>query len=113
MGCTPAIKQNLAAKRGTDAANKSLQDRHKESEVKCKPSTKANEPIRRVEDIDLDKWFKHFKDKTAEEAVLHTLKQLKAQIGKLQKKHTGLDVVQVAINDCMEIIDKKIAKIKK
>ncbi len=44
--------------------------------------------------------------------VLHNLKQCKAQMGKLKSKKTAHVFTIDAIKDCMEIIDKKIAKIK-
>ncbi len=48
--------------------------------------------------------------KVSKEAVLHHLKQLKAQMGKERKQaHTGIR--KEAIRDCMEMIDKKIAKV--
>ncbi len=62
-----------------------------------------------------DKIFNSYKRgqydaKVSKEAVLHHLKQLKAQMGKERKQaHTGIR--KEAIRDCMEMIDKKIAKV--
>jgi len=49
--------------------------------------------------------------KVSKNAVLHHLKQVKAEMGKLKKKWKGFGVVQEGIANCMEIIDKKIAKV--
>lgn len=53
-----------------------------------------------------------YEESVSKNAVLHHLKQLKAQMGKLKKSYTGFGVVQGAVMDCMEMIDKKIQKIK-
>lgn len=63
-----------------------------------------------------DKIFKSFQkkqydDKVSKESVLHHLKQLKAQMGKERAKWKGFGLVQCAVDSCMEMIDKKIAKI--
>ncbi len=44
--------------------------------------------------------------------VLHHLKQLKSQIGKLKKQDGPYLGAETAIERCMEMIDKKIKKIK-
>lgn len=50
-----------------------------------------------------------YDDKVSKEAVLHNLKQLKAQMGKI--KATYMPEFQEGIIECMNAIDKKIAKI--
>ncbi len=57
--------------------------------------------------------MKQLGDRISRERTLHNLKQVKAEIGKLKKK-LGFqnDVTQLAIKNIIEIIDKKIAKIK-
>lgn len=56
-------------------------------------------------------------DKIAKEKVLHHLKQLKAQMGKLKSKDARWMHVESAYNaallKCVEMIDDKIAKINK
>lgn len=54
---------------------------------------------------------RNYNEKVSKEAVLHHLKQLKAQMGKLKKQYKGFGVIEYAIADCMDMIDKKIAKI--
>lgn len=56
---------------------------------------------------------KIYDDKISKEAILHYLKQLKAQMGKVRKQ-IGYqnDNIRSAIDACTEIIDKKIAKVK-
>lgn len=49
--------------------------------------------------------------KVSKEAVLHHLKQLKAQMGKLKKSYGHVVLPVMAIEECMEMIDKKIAKV--
>lgn len=52
-----------------------------------------------------------YDEKVSKTAVLHHLKQLKAQMGKERKKCSiGC---AVGIDKCMDIIDKKIEKINK
>jgi hypothetical protein len=53
--------------------------------------------------------------KVAKQAVLHHLKQLKAQMGKAKSNaHSENDTKRAwAIEDCMEMIDKKIKKVNK
>lgn len=63
-----------------------------------------------------DKIFNNYKRrqydaKVSKEAVLHHLKQLKAQMGKLKKKWKGFGVVQGGIDECMQMIDNKINKV--
>lgn len=53
---------------------------------------------------------KRYNDKVSKEAVLHNLKQLKAQMGKRLKISANEDY-QMGISTCMDIIDNKIAKI--
>lgn len=50
-------------------------------------------------------------DEISKKQVLHHLKQLKAQMGKERKKWKGFAVVEDAVCSCMEMIDKKIAKL--
>lgn len=56
---------------------------------------------------------KRYDAKVSQEAVLHHLKQLKAQMGR-QKAKYGMGNMQYryGIQACMEMIDKKIEKIK-
>jgi hypothetical protein len=58
---------------------------------------------------------KMYDDKVSKEAVLHHLKQLKAQMGKLKitESSTYDRCYNSGITDAMEAVDKKIAKIKK
>lgn len=51
---------------------------------------------------------KIYDEKVSKEAVLHHLKQLKAQMGKLAKISNSTSTVHI----CMDMIDKKINKIK-
>lgn len=56
------------------------------------------------------------RQKESKEQVLHHLKQLKAQMGKLKPKKNQIHTppqqsYEVAISKCMDIIDKKISKI--
>lgn len=56
---------------------------------------------------------KRYDDKVSKEAVLHHLKQLKAQMGKarIDKYNKNFGDKKEGIELCMEMIDKKIAKI--
>jgi len=54
---------------------------------------------------------KHYDDKVSKEAVLHHLKQLKAQMGKALKNTNKYCLYKDAVRDCMSMIDKKILKI--
>ena len=53
-----------------------------------------------------------YDEKVSKDAVLHHLKQLKAQMGK-EKKIAICNIQRDAIDVCMKIIDKKIDKINK
>jgi len=55
---------------------------------------------------------KQYDDKVSQEAVLHHLKQLKAQMGKKRKQYEPISILYVVISRCMEMVDQKIAKIK-
>jgi len=59
---------------------------------------------------------KRYNDKVSQEAVLHHLKQLKAQMGKEKKqlRNCGTERYDYrsGIVECMTMIDKKIEKIK-
>ena len=54
-------------------------------------------------------------EKASKDIVLHHLKQLKAQMGKLKNEWLEYGNISGAlgVNDCMEMIDKKIEKINK
>jgi len=54
---------------------------------------------------------KRYSDKVSKEAVLHNLKQLKAEMGKLKKQFERQQLPIAGINKCMDIITNKIAKI--
>ncbi len=66
-----------------------------------------------------DKIFKDIQKKRYDEtvskaSVIHHLKQLKAQMGKEKRNETTNDTsYRLGIEKCMEMIDKKIAKISK
>lgn len=51
-----------------------------------------------------------YDNRVSKEKVLHHLKQLKAQMGKYMQTLRGIDE-RCGVQKCMEIIDKKIAKI--
>jgi len=51
-------------------------------------------------------------DRLAKDYVLHHLKQLKAQIAKLPKKH-HISGLKTGISMCLDAIDKKIEKVSK
>jgi len=51
-------------------------------------------------------------DKLAKEGTLHQMKQLKAQIGKLRKNYDGFGRAEIALDEVISIINKKIEKIK-
>lgn len=53
---------------------------------------------------------KRYNDKVSKEAVLHNLKQLKAQMGKELKKDNYC-LYKDGVKACMKMIDNKIAKI--
>ena len=56
---------------------------------------------------------KRYNEKVSKEAVLHHLKQLKAQMGKAIKAECGFNASYTnGIESCMKMIDNKIAKIK-
>jgi len=55
------------------------------------------------------KWYN---DKVSKETVLHNLKQVKAEMGKLKKQFEKQRLPIAGINKCMDIITNKIAKIK-
>ena len=58
---------------------------------------------------------KMYNDRVSKDAVLHHLKQLKAEFGKLKKKSSYQLyplIYEEAITDCMGAIDNKINKIK-
>ena len=58
---------------------------------------------------------KQYNDRASKDALLHHLKQLKAQMGKFKKNllfHEQYDAVRRdAVTVCMEMIDSKISKI--
>lgn len=56
---------------------------------------------------------KRYEEKVSKQAVLHHLKQLKAQMGKAKNKaHSENDTKRAwAIEDCMDMIDGKIKKV--
>ena len=56
---------------------------------------------------------KQHNERVSKEAVLHHLKQIKAQMGKLKAKCIREKSATSNIDDCIEMIDKKIAKINK
>lgn len=49
--------------------------------------------------------------KVSKNAVLHHLKQVKAEMGKLKKQFERQQLPIAGINKCMDIINKKIAKV--
>ena len=51
-------------------------------------------------------------DRLAKDGTLHNLKQLKAQIGKLRKNYDGFGRAEIALDEVISIINKKIEKIK-
>ena len=53
---------------------------------------------------------KQYNDRVSKDAVLHHLKQLKAQMGKAYHKSENM-ISTHAYADCMQMIDKKISKI--
>ncbi len=53
-----------------------------------------------------------YDEQVSKDAVLHHLKQLKAQMGKLKLDKSLTTSWNVPVQKCMEIIDKKITKIK-
>lgn len=55
---------------------------------------------------------RNYDAQVSKDAVLHHLKQLKAQMGKLKKAKQEA-MYHVAITECMTMIDKKISKLKK
>lgn len=55
---------------------------------------------------------KRYDEQVSKDAVLHYLKQLKAQMGK-ELKNAVTDLRKGGIKTCMDMIDKKIAKINK
>jgi len=59
----------------------------------------------------------NYDNKVSKDKVLHHLKQLKAQMGKLKSKDERWMHVESAYNaavtKCMEVIDKKIEKVNK
>lgn len=54
---------------------------------------------------------KQYDDKVSKETVLHNLKQVKAEMGKLKKSFEKHQLPIAGINKCMDIITNKIAKI--
>lgn len=56
--------------------------------------------------------WKKYKERISQEQVLHHLKQLKAEMGRLKNPYQLLHF-EDAVKSCQEIITKKIAKIKK
>ena len=54
---------------------------------------------------------KRYNDKVSKEAVLHNLKQVKAEMGKLKKKFEKEQLPISGISKCMDIITNKIDKI--
>ena len=53
---------------------------------------------------------KRYNDKVSKEAVLHNLKQVKAEMGKLKKKFEKEQLPISGISKCMDIITNKIDK---
>jgi hypothetical protein len=102
MGSTPAIKQNLIDKVGTDIAAGTLKQK---SELTPELSEKIFKAFQK----------KRYDDKVSKEIVLHYLKQLKAQMGKASKDKWNMKFgdKKEGIEMCMKMIDKKIAKINK
>jgi len=56
---------------------------------------------------------KRYNEKVSKEAVLHHLKQCKAEMGKLKKQFEREQLPIAGISRCMDIITNKIAKINK
>ena len=128
MGGNAAYGQNLAGKRGIEAAKKSLQNLWTEKKIDTKygPAV-VRKPAKEVMKSDAvpvteltpelsEKLFKQITqrihdEKVSKEHVLHHLKQLKAQISKRHKSQTYKVLDKFTIDVCLEAIDKKITKI--
>lgn len=54
---------------------------------------------------------KQYDDKVSKETVLHHLKQVKSEMGKLKKQFEKQQLPIAGINKCMDIITNKITKI--
>lgn len=54
---------------------------------------------------------KRYNEKVSKDVVLHNLKQVKAEMGKLKKQFERQQLPIAGINKCMDIITNKIAKI--